>query len=192
MPRFRRSVIVAAALAICLVGIGIWMIIAGWPLQTPEQTAMMDLAQLPMSAAVLVAIVEMTWQRRLWRRRPVTRFAAVYGPGAALVLAGAVMFVVAFALPRRTWVGPAQLMIWTGLGIAFLYLAVDSVRREFRDPGRHLEPLDDDFDDLWDDGETDDDPADADLPAYGSFQAPRLIEPDSTPADSKGGSASLQ
>ena len=82
MPPLRRNAMVAAGLALVLVVIGMWMVVAGWPMETPGQLALMDLAQLPMSAAVLVAIVQMTVERRLWRREPRVRFAAVfaYGP----------------------------------------------------------------------------------------------------------------
>ncbi len=178
MPRLRRSVLVATVVAVAFVGIGIWMIVAGWPLQTPAQETLLDLSQLPMSAAVLVAIAQMTYERRLWRRRPVTRFAAVFGPGAVLTLAGLVLVAVAFGLPNRTLVGPGQLLIWTGLGIAFLYLAVDSVRGELRRAKPQLVPLDDDLDALWDDDEDEDlaEAAEDEGAAYGSYRAPRLLD----------------
>lgn len=180
MPRIRSSALVAAVIALLLVGLGIWMIVAGWPLETPRQIALMDLSQLPMSAAVLVAIVEMIWERQPWRRRRAAGFAAVFAPGAILLLTGLVMMVVAFALPARHLTGAAQLLIWTGLGIAFCYLAVDSVRRELREARPQLEPLDDDeLDDLWDDLEDGDDDPDGgdDDDGYGSYRARPLFDP---------------
>lgn len=191
MPRLRRSAVIAAVIASVLVAVGIWMVVAGWPMETAAQNALIDLAQLPMSAAVLVAIAEMTYERRLWLRKPVGRFAAVFGPGAALFLIGVVMLVVAFALPARHLVGTAQALIWTGLGVAFLYLAIDSVRREFSANPLDLAAADpdDELDGLWldDEDESDDDennPQDVDpgsegdevhMGDYGSYQAPRLL-----------------
>lgn len=196
MPPIRRSVLVAAVIAVLLVAVGMWLVVAGWPMETPAQVAMLDLAQLPMSAAVLVAIVEMTYERRLWLRRP-RGFAAVFAPGAVLLLGGVVMLLVAFGRPARHLVGPAQLLIWTGLGIAFLYLAVDSVRRELRFARTESEHLDEDEQDLDDRWLTDDDEDDdADVPdqtggdhplgSYGSYQAPRLLDDPSPEPEARG------
>lgn len=108
------------------------MVIAGWPMQTPTQVALLDLAQLPMAAAVLVSIVEMTWARRLWLRSR-TVFVAVFGPASFCLLLGVVLVAVAYGtgLPYS---GTGQLLIWVGVGLAFVYLAVDVLRREVTDP----------------------------------------------------------
>lgn len=123
----------AACLSILLVMLGFWMVIAGWPMRTPAETALLDLAQLPMAGAVLVAIVEMTWTRRLWLRSP-RAFAGVFGPAALALLLGAALVVVAYRSSLRSYSGTGQLLIWLGVGLAFVYLAVDSLRREVTDP----------------------------------------------------------
>ena len=124
-------------------GLGFWMVVAGWPMQTPTQTALLDLAQLPMAGAVLVGIVEMTWTRRLWLRSPKV-FAGVFGPAAFALLLGVVLVVIAYGTTMRSYSGTGQLLIWIGVGLAFVYLAVDSLRREVTDPRTLLfEELDD-------------------------------------------------
>jgi hypothetical protein len=135
---------VAVALSLLLVGLGFWMVVAGWPMQTPTQTALLDLAQLPMAGAVLVGIVEMTWTRRLWLRSPKV-FAGVFGPAGFALLLGVVLVVIAYRTSLRAYSGTGQLLIWVGVGLAFVYLAVDSLRREVTDPRTLLfEALDDD------------------------------------------------
>ena len=114
-------------------GLGFWMVVAGWPMQTPTQTALLDLAQLPMACAVLVGIVEMTWTRRLWLRSPKI-FAGVFGPAGFALLLGVVLVVIAYGTSLRAYSGTGQLLIWVGVGLAFVYLAVDSLRREVTDP----------------------------------------------------------
>lgn len=123
----------AVALSLLLVGLGFWMVVAGWPMQTPTQTALLDLAQLPMAGAVLVGIVEMTWTRRLWLRSPKV-FAGVFGPAGFALLLGVVLVVIAYGTSLRAYSGTGQLLIWVGVGLAFVYLAVDSLRREVTDP----------------------------------------------------------
>jgi hypothetical protein len=123
----------AAVVSVLLVVLGFWMVVTGWPEQTPTQTALLDLAQLPMAAAVLVGIVEMTWARRLWLRSPKV-FAGVFGPAAFALLLGLVLVVVAYRTPLHAYSGTGQLLIWIGVGLAFIYLAVDSLRREVSDP----------------------------------------------------------
>jgi hypothetical protein len=119
------------------------MVVAGWPMRTPTQTALLDLAQLPMAAAVLVGIVEMTWTRRLWLRSPKV-FAGVFGPAAFALLLGVVLVVIAYRTSLSDYSGTGQLLIWVGVGLAFVYLAVDSLRREVTDPRTLLfEALDD-------------------------------------------------
>jgi hypothetical protein len=130
-------------LSLLLVGLGFWMVVAGWPMQTPTQTALLDLAQLPMAGAVLVGIVEMTWTRRLWLRSPKV-FTGVFGPAAFALLLGVVLVVIAYGTTMRSYSGTGQLLIWIGVGLAFVYLAVDSLRREVSDPRTLLfEELDD-------------------------------------------------
>jgi hypothetical protein len=146
--RTRPSLIAAIAVSVVLVCVGFWMVIAGWPEQTPTQEALLDLGQLPMAGAVLVGIVEMTWARRLWlRSRKV--FVGIFAPAAVAILLGAVFVAVAYGtgLPYS---GTGQLLIWIGIGLAFIYLAVDSLRREVGDPRTLL------FEEV-DDSETGDD-----------------------------------
>ncbi len=162
--RTRPSLILAGVISLCLVVLGFWMVVAGWPMQTSAQTTLLDLAQLPMAGAVLVAIVEMTWSRRLWLRSPKV-FAGVFGPATAALLLGVVLVAVAYTTRLRSYSGTGQLFIWIGVGLAFVYLAVDSLRREVTDPRTLL------FEDLdardtpqgsdhlvrsWDDDATDD------------------------------------
>lgn len=131
-------------MSVLLVLLGIWMVVAGWPLETPTQNTLLDLAQLPMAAAVLVGIVEMTWTRRLWLRSPKI-FAGVFGPAAVALVLGVVLVAVAYATSVDSYSGTGQLFIWIGVGLAFVYLAVDSLRREVTDPRTLLfEELDDD------------------------------------------------
>jgi hypothetical protein len=146
------------------------MVVAGWPMETPTQIALLDLAQLPMAGAVLVGILEMTWTRRLWLRSP-RAFAGVFGPAAFALLLGLVLVVVAYRTSLRSYSGTGQLLIWVGVGLAFVYLAVDSLRREVTDPRTLLfEELDEDdtpegSDHLvgsWDDADYDDEDADVD------------------------------
>lgn len=119
------------------------MVVAGWPMQTATQTALLDLAQLPMAGAVLVGVVEMTWTRRLWLRSPKV-FASVFGPAAFALLLGMVLVVIAYSTSLRAYSGTGQLLIWIGAGLAFVYLAVDSLRREVTD---HRTLLFEDLDD---------------------------------------------
>ena len=149
-------------------GLGFWMVVAGWPQQTPTQNTLLDLAQLPMAGAVLVGIVEMTWTRRLWLRSPKV-FASVFGPAGFALLLGIVLVVVAYGTSLKAYSGTGQLFIWVGVGLAFVYLAVDSLRREVTDPRTLLfEELDDEdtpegsnhLVSSWDDdGEADEAPA---------------------------------
>ena len=113
--------------------LGFWMVVAGWPMQTPSQIALLDLAQLPMAGAVLVGVVEMTWTRRLWLRSP-KAFAGVFGPAAFALLLGLVLVIIAYGTSLRAYSGTGQLLIWIGVGLAFIYLAIDSLRREVTDP----------------------------------------------------------
>ena len=145
-------------------GLGFWMVVAGWPQQTPTQNTLLDLAQLPMAGAVLVGIVEMTWTRRLWLRSPKV-FASVFGPAGFALLLGIVLVVVAYGTSLKAYSGTGQLFIWVGVGLAFVYLAVDSLRREVSDPRTLLfEDIDDEdtpqgADHLvhsWDDEDSDD------------------------------------
>lgn len=143
--RTRPSLIAAIAVSVLLVGVGFWMVIAGWPERTPTQEALLDLAQLPMAGAALVGIVEMTWARRLWLRSR-TVFVGVFAPAAIALLLGVVFVAIAYGtgLPYS---GTGQLLIWIGVGLAFVYLAVDSLRREVTDHRTLLfEELDDDKD----------------------------------------------
>ena len=119
------------------------MVVAGWPMQTAAQTALLDLAQLPMAGAVLVGVVEMTWTRRLWLRSPKV-FSSVFGPAAFALLLGMVLVVIAYSTSLRAYSGTGQLLIWIGAGLAFVYLAVDSLRREVTD---HRTLLFEDLDD---------------------------------------------
>lgn len=140
--RTRPSLIAAIAVSVALVGVGFWMVIAGWPMSTPTQVALLDLAQLPMAGAALVGIVEMTWARRLWLRSR-TVFVGVFAPAAVALLLGVVFVAIAYGtgLPYS---GTGQLLIWIGVGLAFVYLAVDSLRREVSDHRTLLfEELDD-------------------------------------------------
>ena len=123
----------AVALSLLLVGLGFWMVVAGWPQQTPTQNTLLDLAQLPMAGAVLVGIVEMTWTRRLWLRSP-KAFAGVFGPAGFALLLGVVLVAVAYGTSLEAYSGTGQLFIWVGVGLAFVYLAVDSLHREVTDP----------------------------------------------------------
>lgn len=123
--------------------LGFWMVVAGWPMQTPAQTTLLDLAQLPMAGAVLVGIIEMTWTRRLWLRSP-KAFAGVFGPAAFALVLGVVLVAIAYRTSLHSYSGTGQLLIWVGVGLAFVYLAVDSLRREVTDPRTLLfEELDD-------------------------------------------------
>ncbi len=133
LVRTRPSLIVAVVVSLLLVVLGFWMVVAGWPMETPTQTTLLDLSQLPMAAAVLVGIVEMTWTRRLWLRSPKV-FAGVFGPAAFALLLGLVLVVVSYRTSLRAYSGTGQLLIWVGVGLAFVYLAVDSLRREVTDP----------------------------------------------------------
>jgi hypothetical protein len=162
--RIRPSLVFAGLVSLCLVVLGFWMVFTGWPMRTPAQTTMLDLAQLPMAAAVLVAILEMTWSRRLWLRSPKV-FAGVFGPAAVALLIGLVLVVLAYTTGPKSYSGTGQLFIWVGVGLAFVYLAVDSLRREVTDPRTLLfEDLDADetpegSDHLvrsWDDDDDDD------------------------------------
>lgn len=138
----------AIVVSLVLVGVGFWMVIAGWPEQTRTQQTLLDLAQLPMAAAVLVGIVEMTWTRRLWLRSR-TVFIGVFAPAGFALLLGVVLVAVAYGtgLPYS---GTGQLLIWVGVGLAFVYLAIDSLRREVTDHRALL------FDEVGDDEDGDD------------------------------------
>ena len=85
----------------------------------------------------------MTWTRRLWLRSPRV-FLGVFGPAAFALLLGVVLVVIAYRTSLRAYSGTGQLLIWIGVGLAFVYLAVDSLRREVTDPRTLLfEELDD-------------------------------------------------
>ncbi len=119
------------------------MAIAGWPMRTPSEQALIDLAQLPMAGAVLVGIVEMTWARRLWLRSPVVFF-GVFGPAFLALTAGIVCVAIAYGPGPRSLSGTGQLAIWLAVGFAFVYLAVDSLRRERVVRTEFLEEIDED------------------------------------------------
>ncbi len=158
LVRTRPSLVAAVAISVALVVVGFWMVIAGWPEQTPTQETLLDLAQLPMAAAVLVGIVEMTWTRRLWlRSRKV--FVGVFAPAGLALLLGVALVAVAYGtgLPYS---GTGQLLIWVAVGLAFVYLAVDSLRREVSDHRALL------FDEVGDDVDGDDHMADWDDQDY--------------------------
>ncbi len=139
-----------ACTALVLLGMG--MLLAGWSGQTPTQRALLDLAQMPIVAAILVGIVSMTWSRRLWRgaRWP---FQVAFGLAGLLLLAGLVVMVIGYGPGPRRLSLTAMMLIWLGVGIAFLYVAADMVRH----PDRPLLVTDvEDWDEDWDDEEWDD------------------------------------
>ena len=80
--RNRPSMLFALLACLLLVLLGLAMVIAGWSGQTVTQRLLLDLAQLPIVAAVLVGVVSMVGSRRLWRRRAFTTTFA----GAGLIL----------------------------------------------------------------------------------------------------------
>lgn len=61
-------------------------------------------------------------------------FAGVFAPAAFALLLGAALVVVAYRSSLRSYSGTGQLLIWLGVGLAFVYLAVDSLRHEVTDP----------------------------------------------------------
>ncbi len=126
--RLAPSAWAALAIGTLLVGVGVWMIVAGMPERTPQQSLLLELSALPLSAAVAVAIAQMAFERRLLRRRGLPRWILL--GAAALVGSGLVAYVVAFTAGPRAVSSFGQALIWVGLGVAFCYLAADSIRRE--------------------------------------------------------------
>lgn len=152
VTRISRSALVCSVVAAILILLGVWMIVTGWPMSTPVEVLLMDLAQLPMSAAVGVGIVQLTWSRRMWIRSP-KAFWTIFTPAAIATGIGLVLLVIGVLGPRGL-VGPAQVLIWIGVGLAFTYLAVDSLRREVNEArpflmSRVSDDSDDGIDDRW-------------------------------------------
>ncbi len=168
--RIRPTLVVATVLAVALVLLGSWMVIAGWPARTPTERTLLDLAQLPMAGAVVVGIAEMTLSRRLWQRSRRT-FLGIFAPAAVVLLIGVVLLGVAYGVGAPGLVGTGMLLVWLAVGLAFVYVAIDSLRRETGTERRLLltEVTDDDLDgddhlDEWGDEEWTDDDADGFAP----------------------------
>ena len=175
--RNRPSMLFALLACLLLVLLGLAMVIAGWSGQTVTQRLLLDLAQLPIVAAVLVGVVSMVGSRRLWRRRA---FTTTFAGAGLILLVGVVLLVVGYAMDRPSLSLAAMTLIWLAVGVAFLYVAVDMVRHPSGDrPLLITDYLDDDDLDWAGEG-----PDDADLFPEGLLdeELPSASEPQG-PAD---------
>ncbi|NLT31528.1 MAG: hypothetical protein GXX86_13960 [Propionibacterium sp.] len=135
MPRVRPAAVVAALVAGALVVVGVWLAFTGLPERTPEQQLRLGLSQVAFAAAALVAIVEMSWERRAWRRRSFRLCAAVAG---LLVTVSVVLVLGAELLGWRTAEGVASGLGWAGIAVLFGWLVIDTTRQDRRLRHRYI------------------------------------------------------
>lgn len=124
-----RSAWIALALGTVLVAIGIGLVVAGFPDQTPAQQTMLDAASIPFALAVAAPVVQMTWESRVLHRggRGVI---VLYAIASLLVVAGVVAYVVGFKVGPRDLITTASTLTFGGLGLAFCFLAWRAIRSE--------------------------------------------------------------
>ncbi|MGJ3508616.1 hypothetical protein [Enemella sp. A6] len=136
MRHIRPAVIVAAVLAGALVLVGMWLAINGLPERTPTQRLMLGLSQVAFALAALVAIIEMAWERRAWRRRSFRIVAALAG----LLVATAILLLVGRGV--LGWGRPADGVTpglgWTGIALLFGWLVIDTTRQDRRLRRRYI------------------------------------------------------
>jgi len=135
MPRVRPAAVVAALVAGALVVVGVWLAFTGLPERTHEQQLRLGLSQVAFAAAALVAIVEMSWERRAWRRRSFRLCAAVAG---LLVTVSVVLVLGAELLGWRTAEGVASGLGWAGIAVLFGWLVIDTTRQDRRLRHRYI------------------------------------------------------
>lgn len=129
--RIRPPALIAGIVAGGLVIVGMALVFQGLPEQTAAQRAMLGYSQVAFALAAVVAIAEMVWERKAWRRRSFRVVASIAG----LLLGIAVVGVIGNAiLDGWTWVrnGIAPGLGWAGIGVLFVWLGVDSARRDRR------------------------------------------------------------
>lgn len=142
-----------------LVGLGvvasISMIVLGWPESTPTQVALLELAALPLQAAVGVGL----WQLSR-RMRPLGDRGRLAGwIAAGLAGIGLVLVVVAYLGPRGL-VHPGLALVWAGLLAAMVLVVTHLPRRPMRELFTVLSDEDDEDDEDDSDDDLDEEPAD--------------------------------
>lgn len=147
------------------------MIVLGWPEDTPTQVALLELAALPLQAAVGLGLWHLSRRMRPLGSRG--RLAAWLATGFAV--AGLVLVGVAYLGPRGL-VHPGLALIWVGLLGAMLLVVVHLPRRPARELFRVLPD---------DEGEDDEAPAADDVPVEDLLQPPEddpAADPSGAPA----------
>lgn len=135
---FRPWIVIA--LVVYGVVASISMIVLGWPEETPAQVVVLELAALPLQAAVGVGLWYLSRRMRpLGSRGRLARWIAVGLAAAGLVLIG-----VAYLGPRGL-VHPGLALVWIGLLMALVLVVAHLPRRPMRELFRVL-PDDEDED----------------------------------------------
>lgn len=115
-------------LVLCGVIASISMIVVGWPEQTPVQIALLELAALPLQAAVGVGLWQLSRRMRpLGDRGRVARWVAL---GLAVV---GLLLVAAGYLGPRGLVHPGQALIWFAVLLAMVLVVTHLPRRRVRE-----------------------------------------------------------
>jgi hypothetical protein len=125
----RRSAWISLGIGSVLVALGIGLVIAGFPDETPAQQALLDAASIPFAGAVAVPIAQMTIETQAVRRGG-PGVLALYGLAALSVLVGVVLYVIGFASGNRELIAVATPVTFGGLGLAFCFLAWQALKRE--------------------------------------------------------------
>ena len=149
----RRSVVVATFIAVAGVGVGAVLLVLGWPDSTPAQRTMLTLAQLPIALGAAAPVVQMLTERRIPERNPDALRKLLLPAAVAFVLGLLAVLVGVATVPVVAQGG--QFVMWLALGAVFIFLAVDTVRRERAALSMTAVPGEDEWDDRWDDDEDD-------------------------------------
>ena len=127
------------ALVICGVVASISMIVLGWPEDTPVQIALLELAALPLQAAVGVG-----WWHLSRRIRPLgSRGRVMWWIAVGLAAVGLVLVGIAYLGPRGL-VHPGLALIWFGVLAAMVLVVAHLPRRPVRELFRVLPDVEED------------------------------------------------
>lgn len=135
-----------SALVLLGVVVSVSMIVLGWPEENPAQIVLLELASLPLQAAVGVGLWYLSH-----RMLPLGRRGRVAGwIAAGLAVAGLGLVGAAYLGPRGL-VHPGLALIWTGLLLAMVLVVTHLPRRRMRELFRVLPDDEEDEDTPGDD-----------------------------------------
>lgn len=125
----RRGVLPAFVLAGTFFLIGVACFVLGWPEREPWQRGLLSLSGFMYAAAGLVAVIQMAHERG-WLSAGASRIATTLRwIVLALVTVGGGLALSGWLVAKDGIVPIGQFLVWTGLAIAFGYLALTSLSK---------------------------------------------------------------